>query len=199
MARTCFYLLAGYLSGSVLYAHIWGRLLCGRDVTAGTRDGNPGTANAFMEGGFWCGMLTLLCDLTKGFLPVWLFLRQADSADIALAFVLAAPVIGHILPLFHHFHGGKGIATSFGCLLGLYPAIACALILAGCFIAFSTILVISPHYYRTLAAYLAAAAITLLTVKILAVRLGMLLVSGAVSVKLLTCDEKNEHFKVKLL
>ena len=119
MTRFYFYLLAGYLSGSVLYAHIWGRFLCRKDVTAGTRDGNPGTANAFMVGGFWCGILTLLCDLAKGFVPVWLFLRQTDSTDFVLAFVLAAPVIGHIFPLFHHFRGGKGIATSFGCLLGL--------------------------------------------------------------------------------
>ncbi len=186
MTRFYFYLLAGYLSGSVLYAHIWGRFLCRKDVTAGTRDKNPGTA-------------TLLCDLAKGFVPVWLFLRQTDSTDFALAFVLAAPVIGHIFPLFHHFRGGKGIATSFGCLLGLYPSLACALILAGCFIVFSTVLVISPHYYRTLAAYLAALIITFLTVKISAIRLGMLLISGAVSCKLLTCDEKNERLKVKLL
>lgn len=195
----CFYLLAGYLSGSVIYAHIWGHLLCRKDITAGTRDGNPGTANAFMEGGFLCGMLTLLCDLAKGFIPVWLFLRHADYTDFSLAFVLAAPVIGHIYPLFHHFQGGKGIATSFGCLLGLYPSIACALILAACFIGFSTILVISPHYYRTLASYLAAVIITFLTIKTSAIRWGMMLISGAVSFKLITCDEKNERCKVKLL
>lgn len=196
---SCFYLLAGYLSGSVLYAQFWGHILCRKDITAGTRDGNPGTANAFMEGGFLCGILTLLCDLAKGFVPVWLFLRQTDYTDFALAFVLAAPVIGHIYPLFHHFQGGKGIATSFGCLLGLYPSIACALILAACFIGFSTILVISPHYYRTLASYLAAVIITFLTIKISAIRWGMMLISGTVAFKLITCDEKNERCKVKLL
>ena len=116
MIRTLFYLLAGYLSGSVLYAQIWGRLISGKDITEGTRDNNPGAANAFMEGGFLCGMLTLICDLAKGFFPVWLFLRQADYADFTLALVLAAPVFGHIFPLFHHFQGGKGIAVSFGCL-----------------------------------------------------------------------------------
>ncbi len=199
MTEICFYLLAGYLSGSVLYAQIWGRILRRKDITAGTRDGNPGTANAFMEGGFLCGMLTLICDLAKGFVPIWLFLRQTDYTGFALAFILVAPVLGHIYPLFHHFQGGKGIATSFGCLLGLYPSIACALVLAACFIGFSTILVISPHYYRTLAAYLAAAIITFLTVKTSAIRWGMLLIAGAVSFKLLSCDEKNERCKVKLL
>lgn len=199
MTGTLFYLLAGYLSGSVLYANIWGRLICGKDITAKARDKNPGTANAFMEGGFLCGALTLICDLAKGFLPVWLFLRHTDCNDFFLAFVLVAPVVGHIYPLFHHFQGGKGIAVSFGCLLGLYPSIGCALILAACFIGFSTILVISPHYYRTLASYLATAIISFLTVKIRAVRWGMLLICSIISWKLMTCDEKNERCKVKLL
>lgn len=156
--RTIIFILAGYLSGSILFAPLWGRILCGRDITEGTPDGNPGTANAFQKGGFLCGTLTLLCDLAKGFVPVWLYLRQAQVTAPALAFVLAAPVFGHIFSFFHHFHGGKGIAVSFGSLLGLYPYIACALILAACFIGFSTVLVISPHYYRTLVSYLTASA-----------------------------------------
>lgn len=199
MVRVCFYLLAGYLSGSVLYARIWGRLISHRDITEGTRDQNPGTANAFMKGGFLCGVLTLLCDLAKGFLPVWLFLRQMPPTDLSVAFVLAAPVIGHIFPVFFHFQGGKGIAVSFGCLLGLYPCILPPLTLAVCFIIFSTFLVISPHYYRTLASYFTATIITCLAVKLSAIRLGMLLISGTVFLKLLTCDEKKDPCKVKLL
>jgi len=199
MIRTLFYPLAGYLSGSVLYAQIWGRLISGKDITEGTRDNNPGTANAFMVGGFLCGMLTLICDLAKGFFPVWLFLRQTDYADFALALVLAAPVFGHIFPLFHHFQGGKGIAVSFGCLLGLYPLLAPVLLLAACFILFSTVLVISPHYYRTLVSYASAALLVFLTIKITAVRFGMVLISGTIFSKLMTCDEKKEHCKVKLL
>lgn len=93
MTRICIYLLACYLSGSILYAHMWGRLLCRKDITAGTRDGNPDTANAFMEGGFLCGILTLICDLGKGFAPVWLFLCEI-SAEIS-------PSVWHCLPSRH--------------------------------------------------------------------------------------------------
>lgn len=197
--RTLFFMLAGYLSGSVLYAHVWGRFISHRDVTAGTRDGNPGTANAFTKGGFLCGILTLFCDIAKGFFPVWLFLLQTDHGDLSLALILAAPVLGHVFPLFYHFQGGKGIAVSFGCLLGLCPFIVPAVILAACFILFSTVLVISPHYYRTLASYVSATVLTFLTVKIAAVRWGMLLISGTIVSKLMTCDEKKEQCKVKLL
>ena len=199
IVRALFYLLAGYLSGSVLYARLWGILICGRDIASGTRDENPGAANAFMNGGFLCGFLTLICDLGKGFLPVWLFSQASDIEDFTIALIMAAPVIGHIYPVFYHFNGGKGIAVSFGCLLGLYPFLTPVLSLAACFILFSTILVISPHYHRTLAAYILAAALAFLTVKAAAVRLGMLLVSGAVCTKLLTCNEKHEPCKVKLL
>ena len=59
MVRALLFILLGYLSGSVLYAKIWGKLLCGTDITKGSTDGNPGTANAFIQGGFWCGVLTL--------------------------------------------------------------------------------------------------------------------------------------------
>lgn len=197
--RTFFYLLAGYLSGSILYARVWGHFISHRDITDGTRDRNPGTANAFMEGGFLCGILTLLCDVAKGFIPVWLFLLQTDYSDFSLALILAAPVLGHIFPLFFHFQGGKGIAVSFGCLLGLCPFITPVAILASCFILFSTVLVISPHYYRTLASYASAAVLIFVTVKIAAVRWGMLLISGTIFSKLVTCDEKKEQCKVKFL
>ena len=69
MARELLFLVCAYLSGSVLYARVFGRLF-GKDVTLGSSDGNPGTFNAFQNGGFWCGLLTLLGDLAKGFVPV---------------------------------------------------------------------------------------------------------------------------------
>lgn len=199
MARTLFYLLAAYLSGSILYAYIWGRIISHKDITEGTRDHNPGAANAFMQSGILCGSLTLLCDILKGFFPVWLFLRHVNYRDFELALVMAAPVIGHVFSLFYHFHGGKGIAVSFGCLLGLYPYITPVLTLAACFIIYSTILVISPHYYRTLVTYITTALISFFTIKISAIRWGTLLISGTIVGKLLICDEKREACKVKLL
>lgn len=76
MEQGLLYLLAGYLSGSVLYARVFSGLLRRGDVTEKSRDGNPGTANAFLYGGFWCGALTLVCELLKGFCPC--FFLQND-------------------------------------------------------------------------------------------------------------------------
>lgn len=95
MVRALLFILLGYLSGSVLYAKIWGKLLCGTDITQGSTDGNPGTANAFIQGGFWCGVLTLLCELLKGILPVYFYMWGMEPQALSdgwMALVIAAPV-----------------------------------------------------------------------------------------------------------
>ena len=109
-----FFILFGYCFGSVLFARLFGRLFGHEDITAGTRDQNPGTANAFLQGGFFCGTLTLLGDIFKGFFPVWLYLSRYSESPSAfwLGLILAAPVLGHIFPMCYHFKGGKGIATT---------------------------------------------------------------------------------------
>lgn len=199
MTRNILYLLTAYLSGSILYARIWGRLLCHKDITAGVEDQNPGTTNAFKEGSMLCGILTLLCDLTKGFLPVWLYTKNTGQPDILLALMLAAPVAGHIFPVFYHFRGGKGIAVSFGCLLGLFPYYTPVLLLAGSFIFFSIILVITPHWHRTLASYGVAMLLILFCIPDLYICLGMLMITILICIKLLSSKEEKEIGKVKLL
>ena len=93
----------GYLSGSVLYARVFAGLFRKENMIEQSRDHNPGAANAFLYGGFWCGMLTLMFDLMKGFLPVHLFIQYGNPdrvPPLLAAFVLAAPVIGHIFRCF---------------------------------------------------------------------------------------------------
>lgn len=160
-------------------------------------DKNPGTFNAFKYGGFLCGTLTLCADLLKGFLPVFLYRRgNASATDIGLAFVLAAPVFGHILPVFHKFCGGKGIAVSFGCLLGLLPEVRPLLILAIVFLFFSLIVRITPNYHRTFFTYLVSVICMMLFVPDPAVSFGFTLVAALVICKFLCSPERTESCKV---
>ena len=194
-----FYVLLGYLSGSLLWANFFGNLLAGEDVAADSPDGNPGAFNAFRYGGFWCGCLTLCFDVCKGFFPVRLFCRSAAlMPSIGLALVLAAPVIGHTHSVFHGFRGGKGIAVSFGCLLGLAPELKPLLVLAAVFILFSTVIKVSPHYYRTLATYIAAIPVMFLAVRSWAVRGGFLLIAQTIISKLLGSKEEKDKLEVKV-
>ena len=91
--------LLGYLFGSVTFGYLIPRLIKGVDVRALSSDGNPGTANAFLYGGVFCGILVLLADLGKGALPVFLAARHLDPEEKLFALVMAAPVVGHAYPL----------------------------------------------------------------------------------------------------
>ena len=137
MLNYLLFAVSGYLLGSILFAPIFGKLFR-KDIYSGTNDKNPGTANAFKEGGAACGILTLIGDVGKGILPVALCLRYNSCTDpiineIGMALVLLAPVLGHMFPLWSRFKGGKGIAVTFGVLLGfwphLYPAFMIAVII----------------------------------------------------------------------
>jgi acyl phosphate:glycerol-3-phosphate acyltransferase len=117
----------GYLSGSLPWGLWTGRLLRGVDVrTLGS--GNLGATNVYRSLGPALGVLTLLLDIAKGALPVWLVPQAAFAASFPggpewcrLAVGLAA-VAGHVWTCFAGFRGGKGAATTAGVLLALAPA-----------------------------------------------------------------------------
>lgn len=202
MVNEIIFIILGYLSGSVLYAKIFGNLLKQKDITEESRDKNPGTANAFIQGGFWCGTCTLLFDLLKGFIPVFLYMRSRISSqqfDFLFPLILAAPVWGHIFPVFFHFKGGKGITTTFGCLLGLIPYMKPALVLVFFFLFFSLILRVTPHYDRTIWTYLASLlAMRWLKFHLFVVR-GFLLIVVGVLIRLSHSTEEREKRRVRLL
>ncbi len=123
----------GYLSGALpwgLWLGLWAR---GVDVrTIGSR--NLGATNVYRSLGAGLGVLTLLLDIAKGGLPVWLVPRlllgpnlpavgaafPGGPAWCAIAVGLAA-VAGHVWTCFAAFKGGKGVATTVGVLLALSP------------------------------------------------------------------------------
>lgn len=199
MPRWMEYTLLGYLSGSILFARIAVRFFGKEGAIEASSDGNPGAANAFAAG-FDCGMVTMLGDLAKGFLPVFLYLQGLTGALPAarhLAFVLAAPVLGHAFPVFYHFKGGKGIAVSFGCLLGLLPLWQPVVILAACFLTFSLVVRITPNFYRTAVTYPCALLVMYLTRQNSSVTLGFLLIASVVCLRLHLSRETREQMETK--
>lgn len=120
-------LLTGYVAGSLPFGLWLGRWLKGVDVrTLGS--GNLGATNVYRSLGPGIGVATLLLDIAKGALPVWLlplsplgaaFPGGPEWCAIAAAF---AAVAGHVWTFLAGFRGGKGVATSAGVLLALSPA-----------------------------------------------------------------------------
>ncbi|WP_283651049.1 glycerol-3-phosphate acyltransferase [Ileibacterium valens] len=155
--ETTIFVIFGYLSGSVLYIDVAQKLFHKGNLSAASEDHNPGTFNAFKQGGFQAGMLTLTGDILKGVIPVSLYLHLCPETamnGLGFSLVLAAPVFGHIYSCFHHFHGGKGIAVTFGVLLGLVPDWKPVLILAFLFLFFSLIIKINPDSIKTALVFL---------------------------------------------
>ena len=202
MLRTVLFICMGYLSGSVLYALVFAKIFQKGDILEQSSDHNPGTANAFMYGGFWCGLFTLLFDVLKGFFPVYLFMRYGNAVEagpFTTALAIAAPVIGHTFPVFYGFRGGKGIAVTFGCLAGLVPALEAFWILVFFFIGFSTVLQISPHFYRTIFSYAFSLLIMFREIGNPAVVWGFSLITAVVLIRMFTSKEERKCLEVKLL
>lgn len=200
MPRVLLFSLFGYLCGSILFARLFSKLFH-KDILTPSPDQNPGVANAFMYGGFWCGFCTLLGDVLKGFLPVFLLTTGVPLQSLGLpyALALAAPVLGHAFPVFNRFRGGKGIAATFGCLLGLFPCSPLPFaIFAAAFIFFSVVLKISPHFYRTIFAYLATAVLLPVLGAPGAVCGAFLIMAATVCVRLHLSHEERERMTVKL-
>lgn len=121
-------LTIAYLLGSIP-SSVWvGKRYFGIDVReAGSR--NAGATNTFRLLGRKAGILVLTMDLVKGFvasvLPTLLSVTGLFTASDPVQFQLACgvfAVIGHILPVFAGFRGGKGVATLAGMMIAIHPA-----------------------------------------------------------------------------
>lgn len=105
-----------YLIGSISSAIIICRLM-GLPDPREQGSGNPGATNVMRIGGKKAAGITLLGDLLKGFIPIYIA-NLLDGSTLLLASIGLAAFIGHLYPVFFKFKGGKGVATSIGVLLG---------------------------------------------------------------------------------
>ncbi|KTC86162.1 MULTISPECIES: glycerol-3-phosphate 1-O-acyltransferase PlsY [Legionella] len=113
-----FFVALGYLSGSVCSAVIVSRLFSLPDPRISGSQ-NPGATNVLRLAGKKYAAMVLIADMLKGLLPV-LLAKIFDAEPITISFTCLAAVLGHMYPVFFGFHGGKGVATAIGALLGLH-------------------------------------------------------------------------------
>ena len=111
-------IVLGYLLGSVPVGFILGSR-SGIDVRK-SGSGNVGATNVARVVGKRQGTLTLIADVAKGFLPVFLAMQLGASLAATILVGMAA-FLGHLFPIFLKFKGGKGVATGLGVFLALAP------------------------------------------------------------------------------
>jgi acyl phosphate:glycerol-3-phosphate acyltransferase len=112
--------LVGSVSTGVLLSKIFGQ---GDLQESGSK--NIGATNVSRLMGLKWGILTLLGDILKGMIIVWIgqwvFPGQGDQGFLFIALMALAVFLGHIFPIFLDFKGGKGVATALGIFILLGP------------------------------------------------------------------------------
>ena len=116
----------GYLAGAMPWGLWLGQWFRGVDVRR-MGSGNLGATNVYRSLGPALGIATLVLDMLKGALPVWLlgasplagaFPGGPEWCRLAVGF---SAIAGHVWTVFAGFRGGKGVATTAGVLLALSP------------------------------------------------------------------------------
>lgn len=116
-------IIVSYLIGSIPFAYIYGKVFKGIDIR-NYGSGNVGATNVLRILGTKAGVIVLLLDIFKGFLPVFIVMNFTNwSLYFPWLPVLVgiSSILGHTFTLFLAFKGGKGVASTAGVFLALDP------------------------------------------------------------------------------
>jgi glycerol-3-phosphate acyltransferase PlsY len=109
-----------YVLGAIPFGYLLVKWTTGRDVRSGG-SGNMGATNVLRTTGRAAGIATLLLDIGKGYLAVWIAGRLSNQDVMAMCAATLAVMAGHAFPVFLHFKGGKAVASFVGAFLCLTP------------------------------------------------------------------------------
>ena len=104
-----------YLLGSIPFGLLLTKIFLKKDIrTVGS--GNIGTTNVLRTGNKFLAIATLVLDLFKGYISVYITIFYFESLTSLSALIC---FIGHIFPIWVKFKGGKGVSTYLGVILAL--------------------------------------------------------------------------------
>ncbi|MGH9729448.1 MAG: glycerol-3-phosphate 1-O-acyltransferase PlsY [Candidatus Acidiferrales bacterium] len=146
--------IAAYLLGSIPFGYLIVKMGSGSDVR-GAGSGNIGATNVTRVAGKPAGLATLLLDVGKGYLAVWLAARWSHGNIRWVMAAAVAVVLGHTFSCWLRFRGGKGVATG----LGVFLAVAWQAVLAALVV---WMIVVAFWRYVSLGSIVSAAALPIL-------------------------------------
>lgn len=116
------YVLVGlicYICGAVPFSYILPKLK--KVDVRNVGSGNVGGTNALRAAGPLIGMMCMILDALKSFIPVLIVSRifMYDPHYVGIAAIFA--VLGHDFPIFLKFKGGKGVASTTGVFFAIHP------------------------------------------------------------------------------
>jgi glycerol-3-phosphate acyltransferase PlsY len=116
-------IIGAYLLGSIPFGLLIAKAH-GKDLRS-IGSGNIGATNVSRALGRKWAYVCFALDVLKGMVPMLVIMFIAKPAGVIMLMlwllVGCAAILGHIFPIYLKFKGGKGVATSFGIALGLWP------------------------------------------------------------------------------
>ena len=109
-----------YLIGGIPFGYLLVRMKTGEDVRS-KGSGNIGATNVLRTTGRAAGVVTLILDIAKGVVAVWLAGKLTGNSPAAMSIAALAVMAGHAYSIFLKFHGGKAVASFIGAFLVLTP------------------------------------------------------------------------------
>ena len=113
-------LAAAYFIGGIPFGYLHVRWRTGEDVRE-RGSGNIGATNVLRSSGRVLGIATLLLDMAKGWVAVWLMARYGSAEPSWTALAGIAVILGHAFPAVLKFQGGKAVASFVGAFAYLAP------------------------------------------------------------------------------
>ncbi len=131
-----YYLIFSYLVGSIPFGYLFCKIFKRIDIRK-FGSGNIGATNVYRVCGWKLGIPVLILDILKGFIPVSIGkIFNFQNSIILFSGVLS--ILGHSFSIFLKGKGGKGVSTSFGVVIGLFPLPALLSFIFWLIIVFST-------------------------------------------------------------
>ncbi|MCM8785871.1 MAG: glycerol-3-phosphate 1-O-acyltransferase PlsY [Candidatus Omnitrophica bacterium] len=131
-----YYFIFSYLFGSIPFGYLFCKIFKGIDIRK-FGSGNIGATNVYRVCGWKVGIPVLILDILKGFLPVYIGkIFNFQNSIILFGGILS--ILGHSFSIFLKGKGGKGVSTSFGVVIGLFPFPALLSFILWIIIVFST-------------------------------------------------------------
>jgi glycerol-3-phosphate acyltransferase PlsY len=121
-------IVIAYLLGGIPFGFLLVKFTKGADVRE-SGSGNIGATNVLRTTGRAAGVATLVLDIAKGYVAVWLAAKLTADAPEWTSLAALAVMAGHAYPVFLKFQGGKAVATFIGAFAYLTPLPLAAVLL----------------------------------------------------------------------
>jgi acyl phosphate:glycerol-3-phosphate acyltransferase len=192
MFRCMIMTVVGFLSGSLMFSYFIPLWLYNIDIRKNSHDKNPGSTNAIKAVGARIGLLCMLLDISKAFLPVLISISILNISGFYLIPIIVAPSFGHAFSPFVNFNGGKAVSTAYGSLLGILFISKTVFIIAVVMVLFRFIIVVKPDSLVVILSLIIAYILILFFEPLLEVKIAVAIVSFIVCFKTYINPDKGE-------